>query len=263
MFLIKELIKENKTNLVTTKHTSKKTYQQTIARYQLMKILVVDDDTDIRNLVSLYLKSENYETLEASDGIDALNKISEEIDLVILDTMMPRMDGIETCIKIREKFNMPIIFLTSKTGDADKMIGFSSGADDYIIKPFNLVDLISRVKANIRRYHSYNTPPATKVNDEIFFLDLYINYSAKTVTKNNEILKLTKTEFSILELFLKNRGTVFTLEQIYSYVWNDASILNAESTVSVHVRNLRKKLGDDTKEPNYIKTVWGVGYRVD
>ncbi len=228
-----------------------------------MKILVVDDDVDIRNLVSLYLKGENYEVIEAEDGIDAIEKIGDDVDLVILDSMMPRMNGVDACIKIREKYKMPILFLTSKAEDADKMIGFSSGADDYIVKPFNLVDLISRVKANIRRYRSYNVVDLPKSEDEITFFDLTINFIARTVVKDSELVRLTKTEFSILEMFLKNRGRVFTLEQIYNNIWNDDSILNAESTVSVHVRNLRKKIGDNIKEPKYIKTVWGVGYRVD
>ncbi len=228
-----------------------------------MKILVVDDDVDIRNLVSLYLKGENYEVIEAEDGIDAIEKIGDDVDLVILDSMMPRMNGVDACIKIREKYKMPILFLTSKVEDADKMIGFSSGADDYIVKPFNLVDLISRVKANIRRYRSYNVVDIPKSEDEITFFDLTINFIARTVVKDSEVVRLTKTEFSILEMFLKNRGRVFTLEQIYNNIWNDDSILNAESTVSVHVRNLRKKIGDNIKEPKYIKTVWGVGYRVD
>ncbi len=228
-----------------------------------MKILIVDDEEDIRNLVALYLTSENFETIKAVDGIDALEKISDEIDLVILDSMMPRLNGIETCLKIREKYNMPIIFLTSKTEDADKMIGFSSGADDYITKPFGAIDLISRVKANLRRYKIYNEKPINETRDEMIIGDIKVNLSSHMVYKNGELLKLTKTEFSILEMFLKNRGIVFTLEQIYNYVWNDDSILNAQSTVSVHVRNLRTKIEDDANEPKYIKTVWGVGYRVD
>ncbi len=237
-----------------------------------MKILVVDDDNDIRNLVKLYLLNESYEVLEAENGIAALdilnNDTDKSIDLVLLDSMMPQMNGLETCLEIRKKYTLPIIFLTAKSEDMDKFTGFSSGADDYITKPFNPIDLISRIKANIRRYRNYtqnNSAPTEAIvnSDEITYLDLVINFSARTLTKNGQPIKLTKIEFSILELFLKNRKRVYSLEQIYSNVWGEYNVLNAESTVSVHIRNLRNKIEDDIANPEYLKTVWGVGYRVD
>ncbi len=236
-----------------------------------MKILVVDDDSDIRNLIKLYLLNEAYEVLEAENGFEALEILASDkentLDIVLLDSMMPQMDGIETCFEIRKSYVLPIIFLTAKSDDMDKFIGFSTGADDYITKPFNPIDLISRIKAHVRRYRNYAQNShainqETKL-DEQSYGDLVINFSARTLTKNGTSIKLTKIEFSILELFLKNRKRVFSLEQIYTAVWGEYNILNAESTVSVHIRNLRNKIEDDVSSPQYIKTVWGVGYRVD
>ncbi len=237
-----------------------------------MKVLVVDDDNDIRNLIKLYLMNEAYEVFEAENGLQCLEILASDtdnsIDLVILDSMMPKMDGTETCLEIRKKYNLPVIFLTAKSEDMDKFIGFSSGADDYITKPFNPIDLISRVKANIRRYRNYtqsvSIDDVTKINkNEIMYNDLVMNLAAKSITKKNIPIKLTKIEFSILELFLKNQKRVYNLEQIYINVWGEHTTLNAESTVSVHIRNLRNKIEDDTARPEYIKTIWGVGYRVD
>lgn len=226
-----------------------------------MKILVVDDEKDIRELVKLYLKNENYEIIEAENGMEALEKIDKNVDLVLLDCMMPKMNGNETCLEIRKKYKTPIVFLTAKSEDMDKFTGFSSGADDYITKPFNPIDLISRVKAHIRRFRTYTDDQTN--SDEIVIGDLNVNLLAKTVHKNDVIIKLTKIEFSILELLLTNRKRVYSLEQIYNNVWDEESILNAESTVSVHIRNLRSKIEDDITSPVYIKTVWGSGYRVD
>ncbi len=237
-----------------------------------MKILVVDDDNDIRNLIKLYLLNESYEVLEAENGLEAVEIVNNDtentIDLVLLDSMMPQMNGIEACLEIRKNHTLPILFLTAKSEDMDKFTGFSSGGDDYITKPFNPIDLISRIKANVRRYRNYTqtsqeNKPATQNNDELQYLDLVINFAARTLTKKGEAIKLTKIEFSILELFLKNRNRVYSLEQIYSNVWGEYNILNAESTVSVHIRNLRNKIEDDIANPQYIKNVWGVGYRVD
>ncbi len=241
-----------------------------------MKILVVDDDYDIRNLIKLYLLNESSEVLEAENGLEALEILNSDfensIDLVILDSMMPQMDGTQACLEIRKKYTLPIIFLTAKSEDMDKFTGFSSGADDYITKPFNPIDLISRVKAHVRRYRNYTlTNNASSSNqqtqesklDELEYGDLRINFSGRTITKNGIAVKLTKIEFSILELFLKNRKRVYSLDQIYTNVWGEHNILNAESTVSVHIRNLRNKIEDDISKPQYIQTVWGVGYRVD
>ncbi len=237
-----------------------------------MKVLVVDDDNDIRNLVKLYLENDSYEVLEAGNGLHCLEILESDtnnaIDLVLLDCMMPKMDGIETCFEIRKKYNLPIIFLTAKSEDIDKFTGFSSGADDYITKPFNPIDLVARIKSNIRRYRQYSQSPSyvsvTDTNKDIInYNDLVMNLVARSLTKKGVPIKLTKIEFSILELFLKNQKRVYSLEQIYANVWGEFNILNTESTVSVHIRNLRNKIEDDTSNPEYIKTVWGVGYRVD
>ncbi len=227
-----------------------------------MKILVVDDEKDIRNLIKIFLQNENFDIIEAENGEEALKKIDDSIDLILLDSMMPKLNGIDTCIEIRKTHTTPIIFLTAKSDDMDKFTGFSSGADDYITKPFNPIDLTSRIKAQIRRSKVYSQAHTVN-NDEIILGDLVINLAGKTLLKKGEPVKLTKIELSILELFLKNRNRVFSLEQIYTSVWGEESILNAESTVSVHIRNLRGKIEDDLSNPKYIKTVWGSGYRVD
>ncbi|PKM51782.1 MAG: DNA-binding response regulator [Firmicutes bacterium HGW-Firmicutes-7] len=229
-----------------------------------MKILIADDEKDIRNLIKVYLLNNDYEIIEAENGIEVLEQIDDSIDLVILDVMMPKMDGIKTCIKIRERYTMPVLFLTAKLEDIDKLTGFNSGADDYITKPFNPLDLLARIKVNIRRYKEYSAPIIPKDNPEIITIhDLNMNLAAHTLHNKQELIKLTKIEFAILALFIKNRGRVFSLEQIYELVWEESSILNSESTVSVHIRNLREKIEADMSNPIYIKTVWGVGYRVD
>lgn len=228
----------------------------------IIKLLIVDDEKDIRNLIKLYLSNENYEFLEAENGAEALSVITDDIDLILLDVMMPKMDGIQTCLKIRENFNMPILFLTAKIEDTDKLTGFLSGADDYIAKPFNPIDLVARIKANIRRYKNYSTIQS-KTRDIITLNEITVDLSSHVVRKNKEVINLTRTEFYILKLFIENRGKVFSLEQIYNTVWKSECVLHSESTVSVHIRNLREKLEDDLSHPRYIKTVWGVGYRVD
>lgn len=228
----------------------------------IIKLLIVDDEKDIRNLIKLYLSNENYEFLEAENGAEALSVITDDIDLILLDVMMPKMDGIQTCLKIRENFNMPILFLTAKIEDTDKLTGFLSGADDYIAKPFNPIDLVARIKANIRRYKNYSTIQS-KTRDIITLNEITVDLSSHVVRKNKEVINLTRTEFYILKLFIENRGKVFSLEQIYNTVWKSECVLYSESTVSVHIRNLRGKLEDDLSHPRYIKTVWGVGYRVD
>ncbi len=227
-----------------------------------MKILVVDDEKDIRNLIKIFLQNDSFDIIEAENGQEALEKMDDSIDLVLLDSMMPKLNGLDTCIEMRKKYTTPIIFLTAKSDDMDKFTGFSSGADDYITKPFNPIDLTSRIKAQIRRFKVYSQNQNSN-EDEIVLGDLVINLTGKTLYKRNELVKLTKIELAILELFLKNRNRVFSLEQIYNNVWGEDSILNAESTVSVHIRNLRGKIEDDLSNPKYIKTVWGSGYRVD
>ncbi|WP_203522477.1 response regulator transcription factor [Fusobacterium sp. IOR10] len=228
-----------------------------------MKLLIVDDDKDILNMIKIYLNSEGYEILEADNGLKALEILDKnpDIALIILDIMMSKLNGFDTCEKIRKKYTMPIIFLTAKMGEFDQILGFSSGGDDYIIKPFTPIDLSLRIKANIRRYFNYSKLDIEQPIIEIG--DLCINTKAHVVTKNKELLKLTKTEFGILQLLLTNRGRIYSIEQIYEYVWNENCIINVDNTVSVHIKKLRDKIEDDGKNPKYIKTVWGVGYRVD
>ncbi len=226
-----------------------------------MKILIVDDEKDMRELIKLYLANENCELLEAENGIEALKLLDGSIDLVLLDSMMPKMDGLEFSVQARKNFHTPIIFLTAKSEDTDKFIGFSSGADDYITKPFNPIDLISRIKANVRRFRTYTEKNSS--NDETILGDLTINHARRVVYKNGQEIKLTKLEFSIFELFLNNRDRVFSLDQIYATVWGTNNILNSDNTVSVHIRNLRNKIEDDIANPKYIKTIWGSGYCVE
>ena len=227
-----------------------------------MKILVVDDEQDIRNLIKIYLSESNYEIIEASDGRQAVDLADDTIDLILMDVMMPRLDGVKACLQIRESYHMPIIFLTAKGEDADKLTAFSFGADDYIVKPFNPVDLVSRVKAQTRRYREYNKAQVTN-GDVITLDDLSLDVASHMVTLEGKPVKLTKKEFDILALFLRHRGMVYSLEQIYEIVWGEDCIMNSESTVSVHIRNLRDKIEPDKSKPTFIKTVWGVGYRVD
>ncbi len=226
-----------------------------------MKILIADDEKDIRNLIKLYLANEQCEMIEASNGQEVLERIDDTIDLVLLDIMMPQLDGIQTCIEIRKKYMTPIIFLSAKSEELDQYIGFSSGADDYITKPFNPLDLTSRIKAHTRRFRMFNTNLIQE--DVIRIHDFVVDFKSKTITKNNNEIKCTKIEFEILKLFLKNRKRVFSLEQIYELVWHENCVMNAQSTVSVHIRNLRTKIEDDLTNPKIIKTVWGSGYRVD
>lgn len=227
-----------------------------------MKILIVDDEQDIRNLIKIYLADGNYEIIEAGDGIEAIEKADASVDLILMDVMMPKLDGVNACLKIREKHHMPIIFLTAKREDADKLTAFSFGADDYIVKPFNPIDLLTRVRAQIRRYRDYNS--SANIKDNIINIgEICLDLDAHIVIKNNEAINLTKKEFAILSLLFRNRGMVFSLEQIYEHVWQEDCILNSESTVSVHIRNLREKIELDITQPQYIKTVWGVGYRAD
>lgn len=227
------------------------------------RIMVVDDDKDIRKILKIYLTNAGYDVVTAENGIQTLNSLDESIKLILLDVMMPDMDGVMLCMKIRENYDMPIIFLSAKSEVIDKVAGFSAGGDDYITKPFNSIELIARVQANLRRYPEAQ---GKKEDDEKEILvkdDLSINLKSHTVEKNNKEIKLTKTEFQILKLFMENRGIVFSIDNIYEKVWGEKGILNSENTVSVHIKKLREKIEDDYKNPKYIKTVWGVGYKIN
>lgn len=224
------------------------------------KILVVDDDPTIKNLVELYLKNDGYNVDTACDGKKALECVEkEEYDLVILDVMMPALDGIETCLKIRENHTMPIIFLSAKDEEIDKIKGLTVGADDYISKPFSSMELLARVKAQLRRYKKFNNAPKNKNIIEIE--DLTINTDTHEVTVRGQRVKLTPKEFDILECLATNKGIVFTVEKLYEQVWKEAFAVS-DTSIVVHITNLRQKIEINPKEPQYIKTVWGVGYKI-
>jgi len=225
-------------------------------------ILVVDDEKDIREIIEIYLINEGYNIVLASDGIEALEKLKKEkIDLIILDIMMPKLDGIRTCIKIREDKKMPIIMLSAKSEDSDKILGLNIGADDYIIKPFNPLELVARVKSQLRRVTSFSE--AKEINDEEIYIDgLRINKANREVLVEDRNIKLTPREFDILEVLAINRGRVLSTEQIYEKVWNEP-FYNSENTVAVHIRNIREKIEINPKDPKYIKLVWGVGYKIE
>jgi two-component system, OmpR family, response regulator VanR len=225
-------------------------------------ILIVDDEKEIRDLVNIYLKNEGYNTLLAEDGIQALEILrKQEVHLIILDIMMPRMDGIQACMKIREEKNMPIIMLSAKSQDMDKITGLITGADDYVTKPFNPLELTARVKSQLRRYFKLNT--GVQKNEAIIEIDdLIINADTHEVKLEGRDIKLTPREFDILELLARNRGIVFSIEKIYERVWKE-DFLESENTVMVHIRKIREKIERDTRNPVYIKTVWGVGYKIE
>lgn len=223
------------------------------------KILIVDDEQDIRNIVSIYLENNDFETVQAESGYKALEIIEKEkIDLAILDVMMIDMDGITLCIKIREKTNMPVIMLSAKDQDMDKVMGLTCGADDYIAKPFNPIELLARVRAQLRRFNEFNPD---QMNSEVLkYDDFILNLSTHKLIKKDEEIRLTPTEFKILKLLWINRGIVFSTEKIFERIWGEEEF-EVDNTVMVHIRNLRDKIEDDNKHPRYIKTVWGVGYK--
>ncbi|MCK0469980.1 response regulator transcription factor [Halalkalibacter sp. APA_J-10(15)] len=224
-------------------------------------ILVVDDDKEIREAIEIYLKNEGNEVLQAQDGIEALEKLNEHtIHLIVLDVMMPRLDGIATTFKIREQKNIPIIILSAKGEDTDKILGLQVGADDYVTKPFNPLELIARVKSQLRRYVTLGTYEGT--NKVIDLSGLTLDPEAKEVKAHGEIVKLTPIEFKIVELLMRNAGRVFSINDIYERVWNEPSY-NAENTVAVHIRKIREKIEIDPKNPRYLKVVWGIGYKME
>lgn len=227
------------------------------------KILIVDDEKEIRDLIDIYLRNEGYDTLKASDGIEALNILnSNDVQLIILDVMMPKLDGIHACMKIREEKNTPIIMLSAKSEDMDKIMGLTTGADDYITKPFNPLELIARVKSQLRRYIKLNNNASYKSKGFIEIDDLTINTETHEVIVEGKPVRLTPREFEILELLARNRGKVFSIENIYESVWKE-SFIQSDNTVMVHIRKIREKTEADPRKPRYIKTVWGVGYKIE
>ncbi|WP_424924263.1 response regulator transcription factor [Bacillus cytotoxicus] len=225
-------------------------------------ILVVDDEKEIRDLITIYLKNEGYNILQAGDGAEGLEILeNNEVHLVVLDIMMPKIDGIHMCMKVREQKEMPIIMLSAKTQDMDKILGLTTGADDYVTKPFNPLELVARVKSQLRRYMKMSGFMIENEN-EIEIGDIKINVSTHEVVVADREVKLTPREFSILELLVRNSGMVFSTEQIYEKVWNERSF-QSDNTVMVHIRKIREKVEENARKPRYIKTVWGVGYKVE
>lgn len=225
------------------------------------KILVADDDKEILNAIEIYLTNEQMTVYKASNGREALELLERhpDIHLIIMDLMMPEMDGIHAILKIRQSKEIPIIVLSAKSEDKDVVLGLNIGADDYITKPFNFLELIARVKSNLRRYTKFGSFQQTK--DELFIRGLYLNRKTKEVKLNDVPIKLTPIEFKILQLLMENADTTFSIEEIYERVWNEP-FLNSENTVAVHIRRIREKIEVNPKEPIYLKVVWGVGYKI-
>ena len=229
----------------------------------MAKILVCDDDKDIVEAIDIYLTQEGYEVLKAYDGDEAIKVLKRnEVDLLIMDMMMPRLDGIRATLKIRENMSLPIIILSAKSEDADKILGLNIGADDYMTKPFNPLELVARVKSQLRRYTQLGSTARSDNQSEFRTGGLVIRDDLKEVTVDGEKVKLTPIEYNILLLLVKNQGKVFSINQIYENIWNEDAI-GADNTVAVHIRHIREKIEINPKEPRYLKVVWGVGYKVE
>lgn len=228
------------------------------------KILVVDDEHEIADLLEVYLQNENYLVYKFYSAKEALACIeSEEMDLAILDIMLPDINGFSICQKIRKKYTYPIIMLTAKDDETDKITGLNLGADDYVTKPFLPLELIARVKAQLRRYKKYSTTGSDHESVEIFtYKKLTLNTKNYECSLDGELLSLTPTEFSILRILLEKQGTVVSLEDLFYAVWKDEYYSKNSSTITVHIRHLREKLKDTAEKPQYIKTIWGVGYKI-
>ena len=226
-------------------------------------ILICDDDKDIVSALDIYLTAEGYRTEQAYNGIQAIEAVKKGgIDLILMDIMMPEMDGIRATAKLREEGNVPIILLTAKSEDTDKVLGLNIGADDYITKPFNPIEVLARVRSQLRRYTTLGGKPDGGAENVLRNGGIAMDDGAKTVTVDGDPAALTPIEYNILRLLLKNPGRVYSTAQIYEQVWNDAA-LGAESTVAVHIRHLREKIEINPAEPRYIKVVWGLGYKME
>ncbi|MBW5468958.1 MULTISPECIES: response regulator transcription factor [Brevibacillus] len=229
-----------------------------MTKYQ---VLVVDDEAEIRDAIEIYLKNESMTVFKASNGLEALEVLeNEEIQLILMDIMMPKMDGMTATFQIRQKKNIPIIMLSAKSEDTDKILGLNIGADDYVTKPFNPLELIARVKSQLRRFTNLGSAQMTE--DEVQVRGLTLNKSTKNVAIDGNEVRLTATEYKILELLMENKGRVFSIEEIYERVWREP-YMNAENTVAVHVRRIREKIEINPKEPKYLKVVWGIGYKIE
>ena len=229
----------------------------------MANILICDDDKEIVDAIEIYLKNEGYKVYKAYDGEEAIRILNaEDIQLLIMDVMMPKLDGIHATLKIREYSSIPIIMLSSKTEDTDKILGLNVGADDYVSKPFNPLELIARVKSNLRRYTKLGNMSAPEESNVYRIGGLCMDDDTKEVTVDGEPVRLTPIEYSILLLLVKNPGRVYSIDQIYENIWNEAAI-GADNTVAVHIRHIREKIEINPKEPKYLKVVWGVGYKVE
>ena len=229
----------------------------------MFNILVCDDDKEIVDAIDIYLSQEGYHILKAYDGLQAIEIMKkEEVHLILLDIMMPNLDGIRATRKIRETSSVPIIMLSAKSEDVDKILGLNIGADDYITKPFNPLELIARGKSQRRRYTQLGNL-ATEEKEAVYVCGgLVVNDDLKTVTVDGEPVKLTPIEYNILVLLIKNQGKVFSIEQIYENIWNEEAI-GADNTVAVHIRHIREKIEINPREPRYLKVVWGIGYKIE
>lgn len=227
-----------------------------------MKILVCDDDREIVEAIEIYLEQEGFEVEKAYDGKEAIEILKKEtIDLMIIDVMMPKLDGIRATLQIRKESSIPIIILSAKTEDSDKILGLNVGADDYVTKPFNPLELVARVKSQLRRYTQLSNQGGAEEN--VYEADgLIIQDDLKKVTVDGDEVKLTPIEYNILLLLVKNKGKVYSINQIYENIWNEEAI-GADNTVAVHIRHIREKIEINPKEPRYLKVVWGVGYKIE
>ena len=228
-------------------------------------VLVVEDDEKIRDGIEIYLKSQGYEVSKAADGIEGLEKLKEkEVHLAIIDVMMPRMDGIQMVIQLRKEYDFPVIMLSAKSEEVDKIMGLNMGADDYVTKPFQPLELLARVNSHLRRYKRFleMTGQGAKEDENIYRIGgIELNEDTKEVLVDGEVVKMTPMEFKILSLLMRNPGRVFSADEIYERVWNERAI-NTD-TIMVHVRKIREKIEYNPKEPKYLKVVWGVGYKIE
>lgn len=229
----------------------------------MFNILVCDDDKEIVEAIQIYLEQEGYHVIKAYDGMEALGILKkEQVDLLVIDVMMPKLDGIRATLKIREENSIPIIILSAKSEDVDKILGLNVGADDYVTKPFNPLELVARVKSQLRRYTQLGSTVVQEKQSLYSAGGLAIDDELKEVTVDGELVKLTPIEYNILLLLVKNQGRVFSIGQIYESIWNEEAI-GADNTVAVHIRHIREKIEINPKEPRYLKVVWGVGYKIE
>lgn len=226
-------------------------------------VLIVDDDREIVKAICKLLELEQIKTLKAYNGLEALDIIlNQSVQLIVLDIMMPEMDGLSTTLKVRENKNIPIIILSAKTEDSDKILGLSMGADDYVTKPFNPSELVARIKSQLRRYMYLGDMKNVNKSNTITVGGLSLDMDSKQIIVDGEEVKITATEFKILKLLMSNLGKVFSAEEIYSRVWNDTAF-SVENTVMVHIRRIREKIEINPKSPKYLKVVWGIGYKIE